>query len=152
MHERAIRDGAAVLRRARSVAQQVGCDDAEVVVGDVGELHAARHVAHGPDIVGRGSQVFVHLDSAAVVQFDAGGFQVEAGRVRGAADRDQHGMAGIALLLAVHLGEHQHLIVFVVDARHVRVVHDGDAAVFQAFPHGFGRFGILVGEDGVAVL
>ena len=70
----------------------------------------------------------------------------------GAADHDQHGMAGIALLLAVHLGEHQHLIVFVVDARHVRVVHDGDAAVFQAFPHGFGRFGILVGEDGVAVL
>lgn len=79
-------------------------------------------------------QVFVHLDSAAVVQFDAGGFQVEAGRVRGAADRDQHGMAGIALLLAVHLGEHQHLVVLVVDARHVRVVHDGDAAVFEAPP------------------
>ena len=68
-------------------SMQVGAQDAEVVVGDVGEGRAAVDVAEGVDSGDVGLQALVDRDVAALVQLDAGRRRVRAGRCSGCGPR-----------------------------------------------------------------
>ena len=57
----------------------------KVVMADVGELRAAGRFAQRPDAGSRGLQLLVHLDVAAIAEFDAGKLQADSQSVRRAA-------------------------------------------------------------------
>ena len=59
-------------------AAKVCAQNAEVVEGDVGELRAAGYLATSPYAFGRGAQVFIHGDIAAVCGLYAGELQAQS--------------------------------------------------------------------------
>ena len=101
----------AVAHRALAAIEQVGFQNAVVVVGDVGELRTSLHIANDVNPRGRGLQPLVGADKAPLVGLNAGrsgfervgvghpaGRQQEIGsfdRLRFALDRDLQGDAAI---------------------------------------------------------
>jgi hypothetical protein len=63
--------------------------DAEIVVGDVGELRTARAIAHRPDVRCCRLQPLVDLDIAALVEFDANLIYSDSLSIRRTAGSDE---------------------------------------------------------------
>ena len=78
-----------VARARLLVPDEVGVQDAVIVVGKVGEGRAALDVTHRVNAGDTGLQVLVDLDEAVVVETDAGRLGGERLRIRDAADGRQ---------------------------------------------------------------
>ena len=118
--EHGIGDGPARRSGTSSVSQQVGRHDAVVVVGDVGELVLAAHVAEGPYVGHGGTQVIVGDDPAMIRQVHAGSLHVQAFQVGAPPDGHQHGIGRYAQRLPAALQHDECLFHVVFDGGHVR--------------------------------
>jgi len=68
---------------------EIVADDAEVVIGGVGEVGGAGAVADGPDARGGGFEAVVDLEVAGGSRFDADSVEVHVLRVRHASGGDE---------------------------------------------------------------
>ena len=68
---------------------EVVADDAEVVVGGVGEVGGAGTVSYGPDAGGSGFEAAVDLEVASRSRFNTDDVEAHVLRVRHAAGRDE---------------------------------------------------------------
>src|SRR5262245_25446290 len=71
IYENSVRHETIINRRVPAF-NQIGSDDAVIVVRDVSELRAALHVAEGVDSGRGGFQSIVHFDEAVPIGFDSG--------------------------------------------------------------------------------
>ena len=135
-----------VVDRGRQPEQGAADDDAGVIVGDVGELRAADHVADGEHARVGGHEALVHLDAALVV-LDAGGLEVEARRrwgLRPVATSRLRALddAGRAALGDVHVDQAR----AAGDALDQRALADLDALRAQALQDHLGQLGIVLAQ------
>jgi hypothetical protein len=78
-----------ILNRSLPIFQQIGTNDAEVIVRDMGESRAALHIPQRINIRYIGLQSVVNPNIAVFVHFDTDHSQIKPIRVGGAARRDQ---------------------------------------------------------------
>src|SRR5262249_94258 len=130
--------------------QRVSDHDARMIVGEMGELCVADHVADGIDARICGLELLVHLDAASVVD-DAGTLEAQALDVRLPPGSDQQMAAfddiGLALLADMHAAP-LHGAFHALDSRAL-VQHD--ALLDKAIDQHAGCLGVFMGEKGSGI-
>lgn len=102
-----------------------------VIQRDIGELRTAVGIAQGVDALDIGGQELVNRDFPARARLDPGGFQPQAGSIRHAPERNQHGIRLQLVHLALALVDDSGALLVLADRMHRSRTDDHGSGVFQ---------------------
>ena len=152
IEEDGVGDGAAICRCACSAAHELILYNAEIVERDVGELQAARDIAHRPYMRGARAQMLVNGDRTALRHSNARRRKIQPFDVRAAARGNEDGVRRKRLFSVRRLHDDVRSLRAVLDALHLCTHQNMDAAILCMLQDARGDFCILTRDEGRAVL